>query len=476
MVRFSERLRLGASSGLFILIVLGIMVFIALISLKHPKRIDLTSNKEYTLSPKTIKILKNLKNEITIKAFFQEGDSGKDKARDLFDTYRYYSRKIKYEFIDPDRKPAIAKEYKVRSYGTIVLEGNKRSQTIFLADEEHLTNAILKLISKKIKEVRFTIGHGEKDIENSGRNGYSTLKEAITKENYPVKEINLATIKEIPKEVKIIVIAGPQKPFFKEEIELLDKFINSGGRVIVMLEPFKDAGLKEFLKKYGLKISDDIVIDKLSRLFGGDYLIPMVTHYGVHIITQDFKVATFFPTARSVEKVSKIPKDIDVTLLALTSENAWAETDRDLLNKGKAGYDKGEDKKGPIAIAAISKILLDQNQKKSSKQQDDKKTKENKKTIKPKPIKAYLTFFGDSDFVNNVNFHLSGNGDLFINTINYLSEEENRIAIGPKKKETQPLLLSRRQGQIIFFVPIVVIPGLVLLGGILVFIRRRKNR
>ena len=95
------------------------------------------------------------------------------------------------EFLDPDRQPELARRYEIRSYGTLVLEGYQKKQPIQRADEESFSNALLKLTRRQEKKIYFLIGHGEHDLKDTSKNGYSNLDAALEKENYQIDELNL---------------------------------------------------------------------------------------------------------------------------------------------------------------------------------------------------------------------------------------------------------------------------------------------
>ncbi len=456
----------GTQTILSTLLFLGILVLIALIAQKHPKRWDLTKSGEHTLTEQSIKVVKSIKEPVKILAFFASGAS-KEEAKDLLETYSYYNPKISYEFIDPDRHPELAKKYEIKTYGTLVLEGYGKKETIQSASEEAITNGLLKLSSPKKKKIYFVIGHGEHSIDEFGKAGYSSLKSALEKENYEIEKINLMTSKNIPSDASVVIIPGPKKELFPEEVKLLDEYLKKGGKIIVMLDPYKDGGLKDWLASYGIALYNDVIIDKLSRIFGGSYLLPVVTQYAFHPITKNFTIATFYPEARSIREAKNKPDYVSITKLAMTSQGAWAETNKEMLDKGQASFDEKEDMMGPVPIVTLATIDLSKlNKEKAPKKEKDKE----------KHKSAYIVAIGDSDFIDNTHFGLSGNGDFFLNIVHYLAEEQNLITIEPRKKEGQPLVLTQNQMMMVFWISIVLVPLLVLLIGIGVFTRRRAQK
>ena len=85
----------------------------------HDHRWDMTPNKKYSLSDQTRKILKELNRDVTIYAFDRERNFG--ERRDVLGMYASASNRLKVKYVDPDRQPALAKEYAVRTYGTVVV-------------------------------------------------------------------------------------------------------------------------------------------------------------------------------------------------------------------------------------------------------------------------------------------------------------------------------------------------------------------
>ena len=473
MTKKPGKLTLLSNTALGFIAFLGILVLVALIVQRHPIRVDLTESKRYSISDQSQKIVRSLKNDISIKGFYQEADPNREQTRDLLETYRYYSKKINYQFIDPDRDPGLAKHYQIRTYGTLVLEGFGKTQTIPTADEETITNAILKLTQEQQKTVYFLTGHGERDINNADKDGYATAKAAIEKENFQVKTLNLLVDPKIPADAAFVVVANPQKPLLTTELDALRHFINRNGSVMFLLEPFADGGVADFLKSYGIIISPDIIVDTMSRVFGASYLIPVITEYGFHKITDGFNVACFFPTTRSIVSAQRIPDSVDLLELAFTSSYSWADATFRFGQTEPPKFDETTDKKGPISAVMIAAISVE--------------NPENNPTSQEQPAgksaeaadaggQAQLLVFGDSDFASNSYFNLQGNADFFLNSINYLGQQENLISIQRPKAAGAPLTLSESQNRLLFWVGLLLMPALVVASGLAVFQLRRKHR
>ncbi len=456
----SRRLQFGANALIYSLVVLAILVVIQLIAYRHTKRFDLTENKIHSLSAQSVKVLKNLKKDVTIKAFMREGKD-KEKVAELLDLYAYHSKKIHTEIIDPDRHPGVAKQYNVKNYGTLVFLCGDRKEKILQHTEEAITNAIVKVTQKHRKKIYFLTGHGEKGLKDTGKDGYSQVKKALQDKNYEVKPLLLTRNTGVPKDCDVLVIAGPQVELLKHELTSIQDYLKRGGHLLVMLNPYTAVGLVNMLKNYGFIVGDNMIVDKLSRVLGGSYLMPVVIKYGSHPITRNFNMMTFYPTARSVQvmKGKTAETNFSLTVLAETGKASWAETDRKMLEAGKAQFDKGKDLPGPVPLAAVCTVTPEGMAQLTGKLREKKRPR--------------IVVVGDPDFVTNSYFALSGNGIFFTNIVNWLAEEGVLIAIPPKNTESQPLTLTRHQGLFSFWVNVVAIPLIIIIIGFVVYIRRR---
>ncbi len=448
------------SGNLVIIIVLvfGILVILNYLSARHHYRFDFTEGKIHSLSDQSIKVLKNLKKDVQVKAFFREGSFQKSKMEDLLKIYAYHSKKIKYEFIDPDKNPGMVKRYDILQDGTTVFECGDKDTQITATSEEDITNAIIKITRERKKIIAFLEGHGEKSIEDDSENGYSRAKNELQKLGYEVKKIVLALKDNLKDDISLLVVPGVRKDLLPQEVEAIEDFIRKGGRVFFMVDPEDSSTVVSLLEKYGIKLERDIVVDTVSRLLGGDYFMPVVSQYESHTITEKFRYATFFPLARSVDKMDSPPENVTVNILAKTSPNSWAEKN---FKQRQITFNPKEDRQGPIPVAVVAEI-------KKKLEGENKKQEEAEK-------EGRVAVFGDSDFISNNYYNLSGNGNLFLNTVNWLTEEADLISIQPKTSSPRTIHLTPVQGRIVFFTSVIILPVFILLLGLSIWARRRRK-
>lgn len=462
--RLSSRSALyGANTLILTVVFMGILIFANLLAFRHKHRFDFTEGGYFTLAPQTKKFISNLPREVKLTAFFQTESAEKIAFTNLIAGYLEETDKIKLQYIDPDKNPAVTKQYGVTTYGTIALESGTKETKIQNASEENITNALLKVTRDEQKVIYFLEGHDESKISSSENEGYATAKKNLEQDGFIVKPLLLLQSGEVPKDASVLVIPGPKKPIQDEEKAILDNYLNSGGAVFMLIDPKSSSGMETFLKKWGIELGDNIVIDPMSKLFGGDFAAPVVKQYTVHEITSNFVLATIFPIIRSVHGVPVA--GITTTELLKTSANSWAESD---FVSGTVDYDEGKDIKGPVSVSVIAVKNLDE-----TSPENSTPPKSNTKPNKNKPS-ATLLVVGDSDFSNNRYTNFSGNGDFFLNAISWLAEEDQLISIRPKERKNTPIQITQSMGSAVFVTGIFVFPGLIAGMGIRIWWRRRR--
>ncbi len=450
----------GFNAAVLILATLGIIVFANIIAHLHKHRWDVTEAGLYSLAPQTQRIVSTLPRDVRLTAFFQTDDPKKSDFKNLIDGYLPLSDKLELEFVDPDRKPALAKRYGVTTYGTVVLESGEQETKVNNATEENLTNALLKVVKDEKKTIYFLDGHGEKDIDVEGKEGYSSVKGALEKDNFQVQKLLLMQAGSIPDNAALLVINAPRRPLLEKETGIVEKYLDAGGAVFLLTDPQIDTGLEDLLKKWGLVLNPDMIIDPLSRMFGGDFAAPVVNQYTIHDVTKDFALATIFPIVRSIS--AQAAPDVETVELLKTGANSWGETD---FSNEKVKYDEGSERQGSLSVMVLSTKKLGASGADKSKEPSESEEEES-------PT-AKLVVAGDSDFASDQYYNFSGNADLFLNTASWLAEENNLISIRAKKRSSQPLQLTQTQGKLIFILGTLVFPGMVALLGIRVWWRRR---
>ncbi len=456
-----------------LILILAVVSGLNYIGRKHPKRFDMTATGRYTLAPQTIQLLEKLDKNVDIKAFYPGGES--PSLKELLTEYRTESSRIRYEFIDPDKRPELAKQYNVTVYGmqeslttgrqirygtVLVSYGDKTEKIEKRAEElqeEDLTNAIIKAKRPEAKKIYFIQGHGEKDLSDADPNtpGYAEAKRKLENQGYKVETLNFSTVAEVPDDAKVLVVAGPTTEFLPQEIQFIDDFLNiRGGGMLAMIDPPPSASLEPLLKEWGIKADKNLILDisATGRAFGPS--IPVVDRYENHRITERFNTYTFFPFVRSVQPDATPQTGVTVEPLFKSSANSWGETN--FVNK-QASFDPKADLKGPLTLAVAA-------------------TKEIKPSSGKEPAKkSRMVAVGNSSFAINAYFAQVGNGNMFLNMVSWLAQDEDLISIRPKDPEDRRIVMTQTQLSTLRLFTVILLPCIALIIGVVVVMKRRRR-
>jgi len=462
--------RFGTLAAASVLVVVAILGAINYLGNRHNKRWDLTAAQQFSLSDQTKKVLHDLKEPVKVRVFALSDQF--QRFRDRLDEYASESKQLSVEYIDPDKKPAVAQQYGITALNTVVFEYKGRNEKATSEGEQELTNALIKVIQGRTPKVFFTQGHGEKDTTSADRAAYKGIADALTADNFVVDKIVLAQVADVPADVDVLVIAGPKTDFLAPEVDLLKKFLARGGKLLVMLDPVVKADqpqaplLQALLHEWGIDADNDIVLDVsgMGRVFGADESVPVAASYPGHPITENFNLLTAYPLARSITAVEGGVNGHTAQNVVMTSRDSWGETNLKSLTGGQpAKMDEGQDKKGPVSLgAAVSAPAANAPAPKAPAGGDA-----------PKPPETRVVAYGDSDFASNAAINVQGNRDLFLNTVNWLAQQENLISIRARDPQDRRITLTAQQENIVRILSIFVVPGLVLLAGVQTWWKRR---
>lgn len=456
--------RYGANAVIYSVAYIGVLVAINYISSLHHTRLDLTAEKVFSLSSQSVNVVKRLQKPLKLYGFFQGGES--PAARELYQTFAYYSPKVSFEVVDPDKHPEIAERYKVTTMGTTHLQyGGDDGEGLNVTElnEEALTNAIVKVTKKTKKVVDFLDGHGEADIDDAQNpTGFGGIKKDLEGEGYEVRKLELAQMPKVPDDTNLVIVAGPIKPIGTHEIDQLNDYLKRGGRMIAMYraqrpdQPLDETAMIKLAADWGVKVGNDIVVDQVVRLFEGPALglNPMVQTYEEHPITKDFKQRTVFPMARSLTAEPNLKAGLTVAPIAKTSDTSWAETDLAMLFRQSKAQLDDKDTRGPIAVVEA----VDANLEQMGQGKGD----------------ARLVIFGTTDFADNQYVASFFNRDFFINSADWLTGEENSISIRPRSIRASRFRLTTAQFSIVFAFAVLLLPEMLLIAGIVVWWERRN--
>jgi ABC-type uncharacterized transport system involved in gliding motility auxiliary subunit len=440
---------------LYIFVTLAVVTVANVLANRYDKSYDATANKRYSLSDQTIKVIKGLKQDATITYFAQ--DSQFSAAKDKLDMYANLSPKVHVIYVDPDKKPLVATQAGFKTLNTAIVQIGANKNEAKSNSEEDITGAFIRDLKNTTRTVCFVTGSGEHQIDDSGRSGYSRLKELIGKDDYQGKSIDLLQKTEVPADCTVVVVGGPRGDYLQPEVDALKKYVEDGGRALFLLDPPLKIGTQEIgengtltglLSSWGVTPNKDLILDfnPVGQMVGLGPQVPLVTHYESHAIVNEMKgTATGFPLARSLETKSGDKTSVDKLFDSSESSLSTAKLDSDRIDPSDP-----KNKKGPLTIAAAGTY---------------KTGKDNSQ--------GRFVVVGSSSWAANSFLAFNGNRDLALNTINWLSSDEDLISIRPKEPEDRKLTMNRAQVRWVGITSLLLIPLLVIGTGLSVWWRRR---
>jgi ABC-type uncharacterized transport system involved in gliding motility auxiliary subunit len=363
----------------------------------------------------------------------------------------------------------------------VVIEHQGRLERVTSDREQDITNAIVKAVQGQEQKVYFTQGHGEKDPTSADeRSGYNAIADALRRDNFAVEPLVLAQRGDVPADAGVVVVAGPTADFLPAEIEALRRYLTRGGKALIMLDPPDHdraaplTTLRAFVREWGFEVGDDIVLDPVGQAFGTGASVPIAASFPPHPITDGFRVLTAFPLARSVNPVGEGVDGRYPQIIVETSPESFAKTDLSVLRTTEraVAFDEARDRRGPISLAAALSVPAPEpaagDDAAAAPEADEARADGNGGTPETR-----IVVFGDSDFASNGILGIPGNADLFLNTVNWLAEQEGLIAIRPREPEDRRITLTTERQRLALYLTLLVIPGVVFAAGAYSWWRRR---
>jgi len=465
----SRQAKYGTYAVVYTIVIIAVLAAINFLANRYTKSWDSTSNKQYSLADQTKKVVGGLKNDVTINYFDKATQF--PQARDLLDRYSALSPKLKVNYYDPDKKPQIAKAAGVRSYGTIQVESGTKKEEAKSLSEEEITGAIIRSLKTGERNACFVTGSGERSLDDTGRSGYSAVKDALERNNIKTRTVNLLTSGAkptpeaagappaagkiaVPADCSVLVVAGPQHDYVQPETDAIKAFVEGGGKGLFMLDPPLNMSssqtedivtLEAVLAGWGVTVNKDLALDTsgIGQIFNLGPEVPLVTTYESHPIVNQMKdVATAFPLSRTLDV--KNGDKTTVEKLFTTSDNSYATTD---LKSGSIRIDPKKDRKGPLTLGAAGKYTG--------------------------PPEGRFVVVGSSLWPANNFIRFNGNRDLLLNMMNWLTADEDLISIRPKAPEDRPLNISGQKLNSIFWLSVVIFPLAVVGFGMATWWKRR---
>ncbi|MBK9323660.1 MAG: Gldg family protein [Bdellovibrionaceae bacterium] len=443
----------GMNMGALIGLVFVVLVVANFLSIRHYKVWDFSGSHINTLSDQSIKLVKSLKGDLWVRFFYKKGTEGVDEQRkqfrDLLKKYQDQSASIKLEFIELNERPDLAEKFGVtKGSGSVFLEYQGQRNRIEKIDEQDVTNALVKVTREKDKIVYFIGGHGEKSLEDSREgDGINALKLMLENNRYVVKPLALNLNAKIPEDADAAVMIGPNQRLLDYEIQGLEDYLRRGGSLFVALKSRQTQGFEKVLSTLGIVPMNNYVLNLVETPAGTG-------------IQQGQTIATVFSSSSEITKVfdkngalvfrnpmsfrrQNTPEGVSIDDLVKVPESSMSFESLDIKDNGPQGsYTLAMLAKGKFPGSTTGKEFN-------------------------------LIVIGETEFLGNQLLGQILNRDLVLNSMAFLSKEENLISVTPKENQVTKLILTDSMFYLFVFLFAIPLPLFLLGTSVTLWMKRR---
>jgi ABC-type uncharacterized transport system involved in gliding motility auxiliary subunit len=448
----SRRL-LRLQSLLFVALFLGVLGTLAWLSTRYSFQADWTASGRNTLSEDSRRLLQEMSDPVEVTAFARDNELLRKQIQDLVARYQRAKPDLALRFVNPDTQPERVREMGITVDGELLLSYQGRSEKVQQLSEQHLTNALQRIARQGERWIVFLSGHGERDPGGQANHDLGAFGRELERKGLKVQTVNLAQTPAIPDNASLLVIASPQAKLLPGEVKLIRDYMNAGGNLLWFTEPEGARGLEPVAEDLGIEFLPGKIVDATTQLFGiNNPAFVLVPEYAVHPVTRDLYSLTLFPETVALEARTEEPWVASPLLTTL--ERTWTEIGE---LDGTIQYDSDTDERpGPLDLAFVL------TRSRESGQMEGTETSEQRVIV-----------VGDGDFLSNAFLGNGVNLDLGLNMIHWLSHDEQFIAIRAKSAPDTRLELGRTAQGVIAFGFLFIVPGLLLLSGLVIWLRRR---
>jgi len=442
----SQKLMTNLHQLLFYLLFAVAVGLAGWLSNRHVLLWDWSAGGRNSLSPTSQELLTRLQEPLHITSFAPESPELRRRISDIIERYRRYRTDILFSFVNPDRQPELVRQLGIKVMGELRLEYQGRAENLSTINEEALSNTIQQLMQGAERWIGIIEGHGERRADGRANHDIGGFGDELQRKGYQLRQLNLSTMAEIPQNLSLLIIASPQVDYLPQEVTSIQRYLESGGNLLWLLEPGSLHGLDRLQKMLGLHILPGTIVDANSASMQlRDPTMALVTRYPKHRATANFKLITVYPQTAAIE--AKGESGWDSTPLLSTLSGSWNETGP---IKGEVARNQGQGEiAGPLNIGiAFSRKLQQEAQN--------------------------VVVVGDGDFLANSYLGNGGNLNLGLNLIRWLSSDEQLLDIPARTAPDLHLDLSRLASTVIGLGFLLVLPLLFVTAGALIWWRRRR--
>jgi ABC-type uncharacterized transport system involved in gliding motility auxiliary subunit len=451
-----SRLRIRLENLLFVVLFLAAMGLLAWLSTRYHLQADWTASGRNTLSAASQALLDRLEGPVRITAYAREEEVLRSRIRELVERYRRHKGDMELRFVDPDTVPDKIRELGITTPGELVIAYRGRSEHLQSHTEQAMTNALQRVARAGERRLVFISGHGERRPLGQANHDLGDWGKQLEQRGFRLESLNLAERGAVPEETAVLVLAGPQVNLLPGEVRIIQGYVERGGNLLWLADPGSLRGLGPLAEQLGLEFQPGVIVDPTTQIFGIDNpAMALVSGYPFHPLTQDFELLTVYPQAVGI--LADPPAPWESRPFLTTSGHAWSETGE---LAGEVRFEEETDISGPLDIGvALTRDLP------AGEPSSDEAGRQTQR----------IAVVGDGDFLSNAFLGNGGNLDMGLSLANWLASDDALIAVPAKVAPDLSLALSKTQAAAIGIGYLVGAPLLLLVAGLLIWMRRRRR-
>lgn len=462
----------GTNAVVSVVAVLVILALVNGLAVRYSSRIDVTENQIFTLAPQSQQVVRNLEQPTRL-VIFDPVPNPQD--RQLLESYRQAGGQFSFDYVNPYDDPRQAQDFGATQTGMVFIESGASRQFLQSVgpnerlSERSLTNALDQVVSDRALTIYFTQGHQEFAIDGS-ETGFLQAATALEETGAVVEPLDLTeTDGQVPPDANVVVVAGPAAGFFEAEVNALRNYLDQGGSLMLLIDPRTSPNLDGLLDEWGVTLDERIVLDTsgAGQLVGLGPAAPIVTDYGDHPITRDFRSGrSFFPLVRPVN-VEELP-GVTATLLLQSNPQSRAES---ISPEGELQFDENAPASGPYTLGVALSRPVDGDAPEPTELDPD--------GLEPAPEpepgpEARMVVIGNASFATDGLFDQQLNGDVFLNAVNWLGQQTDAtLSIRPREVTNRRIVMTVQQQIGLGVFALLVLPLVGFGLAVLMWLRRR---
>lgn len=450
------------SVGLTVLVIAVVIVFNLVVGQipEAYRNLDVSSTKIYDISDTTTELLDSLDNEVDMKVLAVKDDTD-ERITTFLSRYASLSDKINVEWIDPVLHPSALTDYDTTE-NTIVIscEDTGKTTTVSFNDilvmdqysyyyygttsytefdgEGQLTGAVNYVTNEADHTIYQTTGHGESTLS-------TTITDLMEKNSYTLSEVNLLMSTSIPEDCDLLLMYAPTTDLSEDEAQMLRDYLAGGGKVMILFGDTSSADLPSLagvLSEYGIEAADGYIADPTRCYQGNYYYIFQELSVSGNLADNIFSEMVLLTNAHGMNLTDPERDTISTTSFMSSSDQAYAVTEET--------QEQGSYTLGAVATETIESA--------------DEESTESRLTV----ISAGSLI--DQSITDT--FPQLENTQIFMNAVTANFEGVQNLSIEAKSLGTE--YNTMQHTGLLSFLVIFGIPAVILIGGFVVWFRRRR--